>query len=204
MINPVYDLPNTDRINDNTAQPIQHNDLKKLNKIFSKDPEMILGIKFEFYCGMRPGREIRELQIKYIDFYSGTIHIIRNTAKSRRERIVTIPRQFLEELRKMGLQKMNREWYVFGNQGKPGPVPIYKNKFSTKFRAVRDKLGMPKEYKFYSYKCTGAIMADDTGKIPFKDISNHLGHTDPSTTSIYFRNKKPQVSKAIRDAYPTL
>ena len=104
----------------------------------------------------------------------------------------------------MGFQKLDRNWYIFGVGGKPGPKPIDKNKFSRKFKAIREKLGMPDQYKWYSFKPTGMIEADDTGVIPFKDISMHVGHLNPSTTSIYFRNKKPQVSKAIRDNYPTL
>lgn len=204
MINPVYDIPPCNRINDNTPRPIQRPDIKLFKKEIMKDPELYLGLKFMFYCGMRPGHEIRELQFKEMDLFTGTIHVIPGNAKNGKDRIVTIPRQFLEELRKMGFNKFNRNWYVFGVGGKPGPKPIDKNKFSRKFKAIREKLGMPTEYKWYSWKHTGMIEADDTGKIPTKDISGHVGHLDLRTTSIYFRNKKPQVSKAIRDKYPTL
>jgi integrase len=204
MINPVYDIPPCNRINDCTPRPIQRPDIKLFKKAMLKDPELTLGMKFMYYCGMRPGHEIRELQIKEIDFIAGTIHVIRGNAKNGRERIVTIPRQFLDEIRRLGLQKLDRNWYIFGVGGKPGPKPIDKNKFSRKFKAIREKLGMPTEYKWYSWKHTGMIEADDTGVIPDKDISTHVGHADLATTSKYFRNKKPQVSKAIRDHYPTL
>lgn len=204
MINPVYDIPPCNRVNDCTPRPIQREDLEIIKKAIQHDPELTLGAKFMFYCGLRPGHEIRELQIKEIDFVAGTIHVVRGNAKNGRERIVTIPRQFLEDLRQMGFQKLDRNWYIFGVGGKPGLKPIDKNKFSRKFKAIREKLGMPDVYKWYSFKPTGMIEADDTGVIPFKDISMHVGHSNPSTTSIYFRNKKPQVSKAIRDNYPTL
>lgn len=204
VINPVYDIPPCNRINDQAPRPIQREDIELFKKEIFKDPELTLGMKFMFYCGMRPGHEIRELQIKDIDYIAGTIYIDRDRAKNAKSRIVTIPQQFLDALRASDLKSYPRAWYVFGVGGRPGPRPIDKNKFARKFKAIREKLGMPLLYKWYSWKHTGAIMADDTGNIPIKDISNQYGHADLQTTSIYFKNKKPQVSKAIREKYPTL
>lgn len=204
IINPVYDIPPCNRINDQTPRPIQRSDIEIFKREIYKDPELAWGMKFEFYCGMRPGHEIRELKLKRIDRFAGTIHITGELSKNGKDRIVTIPKQFLDELRELDIWKLPREWYFFGKGGKPGPVPIDKNKFARKFKAIRERLGMPDEYKWYSWKHTGMIEADNTGKIPDKEISNHVGHLDLHTTNIYFRNKKPQVSKAIRDEYPTL
>jgi integrase len=203
MINPVYDIPPCNRINDQTPRPIQRYDIEIFKKAIT-DPELLFGLKFMFYCGMRPGHEIRELKLKRIDFFAGTIHVTGELAKNHKDRIVTIPRQFLKELRQSGLQKLPREWYVFGVGGKPGPKPIDKNKFARKFKKIREDLGMPTEYKWYSWKHTGMIEADNTGKIPFEEISKHVDHADLSTTAEYFKNKKPQVSRAIREEYPTL
>lgn len=202
LINPVYDIPPCSRINDQAARPISRDDRELINKTLANDPELLLATKFEYYCGLRPGHEIRKLKIKDIDFVAGTIHVNREHAKNGRDRIVTIPRQFLEELRASGLRGMDRAFYIFGRAGIPGPVSISKNKLSRHFFNLRKKLNLPAEYKLYSYKCTGMIEADDTGKIPAKDISNHVGHADLATTSIYFRGKKAQVSVAIRDNYP--
>jgi integrase len=204
LYSPVFDIPVCNRINDQAPRPIQRDDIEAFKKEIQKDPELWLAVQFEFYCGMRPGHEIREMKVKDIDFLSGTVHIGRQTAKIEKDRIVTIPKQFLETIKQgYQLQQFNREFYVFGKEGHPGPVSIGKNKFGYKFRKIRVKLNMPVEYKFYSWKHTGAIEADEAN-IPHKDISMHLGHGNMSTTDIYFRNKKVQVSKAIRDNYPTL
>lgn len=204
LVNPVYDIPPCSRINDQAPRPIAREDLEVFKKSLERDPELYLASKFEYYCGLRPGHEIRELKIKNIDFAAGTIHVDRQHAKNRKDRVVTIPRQFLEELRASGLQSLNRNFYIFGRGGIPGLKPISKNKLSRHFFNLRKKLNMPEEYKLYSFKCTGMIEADGTGRIPAKDISNHVGHSDLATTNIYFRNKKSQVSPAIRDEYPTL
>lgn len=201
---PVYDLPQCNRINDQAPRPIQRVDIEIFKKELVKDPELWLAVQLEFYCALRPGHEIREMKIKDIDFTSGTIRVDRCRAKTRVQRIVTMPRQLLEQLRyDYRLHNYNREFYVFGRQGIPGPVAIGKNKLRYRFAAVRDKLNMPYEYKFYSWKHTGAIEADQAD-IPMKDISLHLGHTSLKATDFYFRNKKVSTSKAIRDNYPDL
>lgn len=204
IYNPVYDLPICNRINDQAPRPIQRAHRKMLQKETSKDPELQLSIEFQYYCGMRPGKEIRLLKISDIDFFYGTIHIGRDTAKNTHDRIITIPVQFLKKLKEFyRLHEYNHNFYIFGRGGHPGIQAIGKNKLNYKFRKIREKLHLPKEYKHYSYKHTGAVDADEAG-LPMKDISMHLGHGDIATTSIYFRNKKVGVSKAIRDRYPTL
>ncbi len=204
LINPVHDTPPCSRINDNAPRPIQRQDVEKFKKSIARDPELELSIKFMFYCGMRPGKEIRKLKIQDIDFISGIIHVNRDNAKNGKDRMVTIPQQFLDELRASGLSKMHRGYYIFGAGGYPGFKPIGKNKLGRHFKTIRDRMGMPVEYKHYSWKHTGAIEADEAGGIPFKDISDHLGHGDLQTTSIYFANKKIKVSESIRNNYPTL
>jgi integrase len=204
LYNPVYDIPACNRINDQASRPIQRADIEAFKKEIQKDPELWLMVQFEFYCCMRPGKEIRLLQIKEIDFIAGTIYVSRDHAKNGHDRVVTIPKQFLLQLTGFyQLQQYDREYYIFGRGGHPGLVPIGKNKLGYKFRKIRKSLNMPLLYHLYSWKHTGIIEADDAN-IPHKDISKHASHTDMSTTDIYFRNKKVQVSTAIRDNYPNL
>lgn len=204
LLNPIYDLPVCNRINDQAPRPIMRPDIEIFKKEIQKDPELWLAVMFEFYCALRPGHEIREMKIKDIDFTAGTIRVDRARAKNKIERIVTMPRQLLEQLRSFyKLHEYNRELFVFGKGGRPGPVPIGKNKLNYKFNKIRKKLNMPEEYKFYSWKHTGAIEADECN-IPLKDISSHMGHNSLSATNFYFQNKKSGTSKAIRDQYPTL
>ena len=203
-VNPVYDLPLCNRINDQAPRPIMRHDIKAFKKEIRKDPELWLATQFEYYCGLRPGHEIREMKIKHIDFTRGIVLVNRERAKMRVERIVTVPQQLLLQLRNYyRLHTYNKEWYVFGRGGIPGILPVGKNKFRNKFNVIRKKLNMPLEYKFYSWKHTGAVEADEA-LIPTKEISRHLGHTSIKSTDYYFRNKRTGVSKAIRDNFPTL
>lgn len=201
--NPVFDLPPCNRINDQAPRPISRIDIEAFKKEIMKDSELWLAVMFEYYCALRPGHEIREMKIKDLDLVAGTVRVTRERAKNHRERIVTIPLQLLQELRSYNLQSYNREFYVFGKGGLPGPVHIGKNKLNYKFNKIRTKLKMPREYKFYSWKHTAAVELDDN-QIPLMDISRHYGHTSISITNEYMKNKKAGVSTAIRDKYSTL
>jgi integrase len=204
ILNPVFDIPECNRINDKAPRPIQRADIDTFKKEIQKDPELWLAVMFEFYCGMRPGYEIREMKIKDIDLIAGTVRVDRARAKNRIERIVTMPQQLIDQLRNFyKLHTYNRELYVFGRGGHPGTSHISKNKLAYKFNKIRERLNMPYEYKFYSWKHTGAVEADQAD-IPMKDISLHLGHSSLKATDFYFRNKKVSTSKRIRDNYPTL
>jgi integrase len=207
--NPVYGIPRCTRINDRTPRPIMRADIIEFKKKIVLDPELWLAVQFEFYCGLRPGHEVREMKIKEIDLVSGTIYVDRERAKSRTARVVTIPRQFLLYLRNVfeswlnaGV-KLDREYFIFGKGGQPGPIYISKNKLGRKFNVIRKELNMPKEYTLYSWKHTAAVEVDQT-LIPFKDLSRHCGHSSIGITDIYLSNKKPGLSVPIRDNYPNL
>jgi integrase len=179
-------------------------DMDAFKKELKKDTVLWLVVQLEYYCGMRPGHEIREMKIKHIDFSAGTIFVDSDRAKTRVQRIVTVPHQMLTELRAyFGPNDYNRELYAFGSTGIPGAKPLSKNTLRDRFNRIRTKLNMPKEYKFYSWKHTGAVEADEAN-IPAKDISLHLGHSSLSTTDAYFKNKTVRVSKAIRDRFPDI
>jgi hypothetical protein len=149
------------------------------------------------------------MQIKNIDLAAGIIRVTRSLAKNRTERIVTIPYQFLTELRRIFAEwqivgiNLDREFYLFGNDGIPGLFHLSKNHLTRKFNIIRKRLCMPTEYKLYSWKHTAAVMVDES-LIPFKDLSRHYGHSSIGVTDSYLRNKKPGLSNKIRYNYPNL
>jgi len=202
--NPVYDIPKCTRINDNTPRPFSKEDIEIFKPVLQEDPQLWLSIQFEYYCALRPGKEIRLLQIKDIDFARGTVNVSRFRAKTNLQRIVTIPRQLLKELRHdYKLMNYPGEYYVIGNKREPGPDPYSKNIMANRFRAVRKRLGMPTEYKFYGFKHTGNVRASDSG-IPMRHIQDQNGHTSISTTETYLKNRGGKFSKEISENFPDL
>lgn len=202
--NPCFDLPGTKRINDSAAYPIQESDIPKLKKeILKTDPQLWLAICFEYYCFLRPREEIRFLRIGDIDFGRSRVVVKYENAK-KGQRIVTIPAVFMDVIRDTyKLQDYDRDYYVIGTEGVPGPKHVCINDLTDRFRKIRIALKMPKEYKLYSWKHTGNVRADDAG-IPRNELQGQNGHVSMVTTEIYMRNKKGNTSKNIIDNFPPI
>lgn len=203
--NPVYDIPKCKRVNDQSPRPIAEFDIQELKEAIRKeDPQLWLAISFEYYCFLRPGKELRLLKIKDIDFIRGVVDVEQLRAKTNLERFPTIPTVFLRELRNVyHLHECPRDYFVFGKDGKPGPKELGKNNMRTRFRNIRKKLNMPEGYKYYSWKHTGNGRASDAG-ISLQALQDQNGHASIKTTEIYMRHKIGKVSEEIRDKFPEL
>jgi len=188
--NPCIDLPGTKRVNDSAAEPIHEEDISIFKEAISKsDPQLWLAICFEHYCFLRPRKELRLLKISDIDFGRGAIKVRYEIAKTD-SRIVNIPLVFLRLIRETyQLHTYPRDYYVIGPNGKPVPTHLSINNLSNRFVSFRRKLNMPEMYKFYSWKHTGNIRADDAG-IPREETQAQNGHTSLVITEGYMRKRK--------------
>ncbi len=202
--NPCYDLPETKRINDHKPQPIHQLDILAFaDEIRKADEQLWLAISFEYYCFLRPGKELRLLKIGDIDFGRGVIRIKAINSKTI-ERHVTIPRVFLLELRSYYmLHQLPRDYYVISKNGAPGPVPLGKNNLRFRFNKFRKKLNMPEMYKFYSWKHTGNVRAVDSGISP-RVLQGQNGHLSIQTTEIYLKNNGSIVEVEALDSFPNI
>jgi len=204
--NPVRKIRQCNRINDEAPRPIMDMDLNDFRETIKKDdPQLWLALSFEYYCFLRPGKEVRLMKIGNIDFARGTIFTERTRNKTKTEKTVTIPFVFLKELRDdWKLHTYPRDYYVLAKGGMPGTVPLYKNDLRYRFNKYRTKLNMPQEYKLYSWKHTGNARADDCPEITLRDMQKQNGHTSVQTTEKYIRNKLGTVSKVIQEHFPTI
>lgn len=202
--NPVYNIP-VGVEKDFAPRPVAEWDIETFREaITQRDPQLWLAIEFETYCFLRPGKELRLLKIKDIDFARGLINVDKFRAKTNRERHATIPKHFLLKLRnEYKLQAYRPDNYVFSLIGKPGNAPLGKNNLKNRFNKFRKELNMPETYKFYSWKHTGNGLALDND-INMFDLRNQNGHSSVQITEIYTRNKLGKVSQAIREHFPNL
>ena len=65
--NPVHDLPNTNAINDQSPAPIHGADIQCFKDALQHDKQLWLAVQFQYYCALRPGKELRLLKIKNIE-----------------------------------------------------------------------------------------------------------------------------------------
>lgn len=201
--NPVHDLPPCNTICDMAPYPIHEMDIEAFKQELVHDPQLWLAVQFQYYCALRPGKELRMLKIKNIDFARGQVTINRTIAKTKTTRTMVIPREFLVELREQNLMNFDHDFYVFSLNGKPGKTLLGKNNLRFRFNAIRKKLNMPIEYKFYSWKHTGGVQASLAG-IPDSHIQRQMGHTSIETTSRYLRRMTGFQSDYLKNQYPKL
>lgn len=204
--NPVRDVRACNRINDHAPRPILQQDLIVFGEaIKPADPQLWLAICFEYYCFMRPGKEVRLLKVGDIDFARGVVRVIIEHSKTLVPKNITIPFVFLKDLRETyNLHNYPKNWYVFGKNGQPGTEHLGKNNLRFRFNKFRKALNMPTEYKFYSPKHTGNSRADDTPQISTRDRQIQNGHSSIKTTEIYTRNKFGTVNRAIQQHFPSI
>jgi len=184
--NPVFDIPVPPKRKDMAARPIAKYDLKiLLSSMQEKDPQLFLACMFIYYLALRPGQELRLLKIKDIDFYNRIVIINDENSKTMR-RTVDIPDHLSGLCNEYMLTRYDREYYIFGNKGKPGPLPTGKNTLRVRFNNFRDKLCLPDTYKFYSLKHTGGGVLLEAG-VTIEEIKNHFGHQSIETTDRYLK-----------------
>ena len=200
---PVYELPEGRQRADHSAQPMTRDDAKYLlNYIKENDEQVYLFCAMIFYCAIRPGTELRLLKVKDINFFTNTIRIREENAKTT-QGIINMPPEIQKIIKSMNISTYDREFYVFGKTKEPGPECWGKNRFRLEFNKYRDILGFPKEYKLYSWKCTGAILFAMSGA-PLPAIRDHLRHTHTTTTDIYLSKKMGRRNDYVKNKFPKL
>lgn len=203
--NPVFDVPEAEVTCDEAARPIQEYDIPIFLKAFEEsDPQLGLATRFMFNCFLRP-KEIQHMKIKWIDFAAGTITVPKHLFKTRHDRVTVIPEAFLFELReKYQLMQFPKEYYIIGNTYSPAPS-YWKSENSMRRRhnTIREKLNMPIEYKYYSWKHSGNVRAE-RDDIAMVERQNQNGHLHYSTTERYTRNKIGTASKTFRNKFTAL
>lgn len=202
--NPVYNIP-SGHVKDFAPRPVAEWDIEAFRDLISQcDPQLWMAIEFETYCFLRPGKELRLMQIKDIDFARGLINVDRFRAKTNRERHATIPTHFLMKLRnEYKLLQYPREFYVFGKDYQPGTEFLGKNNLKNRFNKFRKELNMPETYKLYSWKHTGNSLALDNN-ISMVTLRDQNGHSSVQITEIYTKNKLGKVNREIQEKFPNL
>lgn len=188
---------------DKSAEVIHAEDLRMLlPEIKRTDPQLFLACMIEYYCFIRPGRELRLLKVGDIDLERGIITVTKDNAKNSKRQAVTIPSQLIEICMDYGIHTADKSLYVFGNKKKFGPKPCSINMMRYRFNKVRDRLGLPKGYKLYSMKHTGATNLHLSG-ISMRELMDQLRHTKLEATQHYLKVKIGIINPRIRDGFPS-
>jgi integrase len=189
---------------DQGASMIQRDDMKTLmTHIKEKDPQLFLACNIQFYCFIRPGKELRLLRIGDIDMINGMITIRQEIAKNKRKQSVTMPQQLIDLCYEYGIDKADKNLFVFGTKRRFNKKPCSVNMLRCRFNAFRDELNLPKAYKFYSFKHTGASLLHMSG-ISMRELMDQLRHTNLSATAHYLKKQCGLVNERIKMGFPNM
>ena len=201
--NPVQKLPKCTRVIEKAPSPIADEDVLKFIRRIKADRQMYLFVLFEYYCLMRPG-EIRMMKIGWINWGRKVVMIPKEHSKTRMSKMPIIPDEFILLLRdEFALHNFEKDWYVIGKYGQPGPECLGKNTMRYRFNKIRDELKMPQDYMLYSWKHTANVRLEANNFSVVERMMQN-GHTSIVTTEKYTKKKIGYSSPKIQHEYPSI
>ena len=188
---------------DQGAAVIRPEHLKVLLPLIEKeDPQLYLACMIQYYCFIRPGNELRLIKVGDIDVNTGLIAVRQENAKNGIKQVVTMPQQLIDICHEYKIDLADKSLFVFGKRKRFNTKAISVNMLRWRFNQFRDRLNLPKEYKFYSFKHTGASMLHQSG-ISMRELMDQLRHTKLDATQHYLKKHCGIVNNRIRDNFPS-
>jgi integrase len=200
---PFDDITMPRKKKDQSAEVIQIEDLRiLLPEIKRTDSQLYLACMIQYYCFIRPGKELRLLTIGDIDLHDGIITIRQENAKNKLRQSVTMPQQLIDICIEYGIDKADKSLLVFGNKKRFGKKPCSVNMLRWRFNKIRDRLNLSKGYKFYSFKHTGASRLHQSG-ISMRELMDQLRHTKLEATQHYVKKHIGIRNDRVRNNFPS-
>ncbi|MDX2248223.1 MAG: site-specific integrase [Bacteroidia bacterium] len=182
----------------------QERQVKHLHKeIEARDGQLWLFCLFIFYTFIRPG-ELRLLKVGDIHFEENRVLIRSSISKNKKQQYVAIPEAFQKYLRKSEVYTYPPGYYVFSPGCVPAPDPVGKNWMKIRHQRILRELGYDtKQYKLYSWKHTGAVMAVRAG-VPIKILQIQLRHHSLDQVEKYLRQMGINEVENYSDRFPDI
>ncbi|MEO1808603.1 MAG: site-specific integrase [Bacteroidota bacterium] len=188
------------KANPEPARYFQPHQIKILQNVISKEsPELWLFCQFLYYTFIRPA-ELRRLRIGDIVFSSQQIYIPSSKSKNKKSQHVAIPRAFWGVVQE-NFAHLPSHLYIFGKGGEPGEQQIGINYMGNIHRPILRRLGFSSDYKLYSWKHTGCVMAVRAG-CSMKDLQIQLRHHSLDQVDQYIRQLNADDLGGFADRFP--
>ena len=130
---------------------------------------------------IRP-KEILMLKIGNIDFSEELLTVPASVSKNHKERSVAVPKEIMDYF--STLRGLNPRLYIFSSGYKPGMKMLRSRDTGRTWSQMRNALGLPKSYQFYSLKDTGITELLEAG-VPAKIVKELADHSSLEMTEKY-------------------
>lgn len=152
-------------------------------------PEFVVLMNLTYRLLIRP-KEALMLRIRDIDFSGGFITIPASVAKNHHARVVAVPEDIMEYF--FSIRHYDPEFFVFSSQYKPGKRMLNTRVTGADWRDMRERLGLPKEYQYYSLKDTGITEMLEAG-VPPKLVKELADHSSLEMTERYMHKSNAKL-----------
>ncbi len=152
--------------------------LNKNNRYF------LLACMMEYYTFIRPD-ELRHIKVGHISITDREVTVPAEVSKNHKERRVGLNKKVLHLMIELNIFDAPSQYYIFGENLKPGPSMVYVNSFRLEWKKMRTALHWPDSYQFYSLKDSGIRdLANAEGVVVARD---QAGHSDVAVTNRYLK-----------------
>lgn len=154
--NPTDGINVTTKLQHKNRDVIPNDVLRQLKSYLEKENKhFLLACYFLHYLFVRPG-EMCSLRIRDVSTKKKTLSLHGANTKNGRDAVVTIPNHVIELMKELGIFSRPQNYYIFGNNFRPGLEALKARTFSLYWdKNVRKALKLNASYKFYSLKDTG-------------------------------------------------
>ncbi len=174
-----------------------------IHEIRKSEPLLFIALLLEYCCFARPA-EIRQLRFSDISIDQGIVFINGKKGKTKEDRSLTIPNEFLPYFSDVFFSAYPSNYYIFGNGFHPHPSkPCGISTMSKKHRKILIRLQAKGKLKditglqWYSWKDTG--ITDALEDLPLLAVQDQAGHSRPEMT-LRYRHKKV-INRQIQEGF---
>lgn len=178
-------------------QPLPTAMLRQIREhLAAHDRHYLLAVMMEYYCFIRP-EELSQLQVGDIDVKRHAIHIRAEISKNGKAEMVGLNTTIVSLMRELGTLRAPKDWYIFSNRLRPGAAKLDSRAFRDRWARLRRRLGIPREYQFYSLKDSGIRdLANSAGIVIARDQARH---SSIAVTNKYLQGRdRPVHTETIR------
>lgn len=197
--NPAEGISITTKLKHKNREVIPNDVLRQLKSYLTKENKhYLLACYFLHYLFIRPG-EMCSLKIRDISHDKKTLSLSGSNTKNGRDAVVTIPKHVVDLMEELGIFRKSQNFYIFGNDFRPGIEPIKAKIFSTYWdKNVRKALNLSSAYKFYSLKDTG-ITNMIKSKTDLLSVRDQARHSSVDVTNVYTPQDCKEANSALID-----
>lgn len=185
------------REHDKFRQALDASDIQKLSSYLEQhNRHYLLACLMHYYTLVRPN-ELTYIRINDINVKEQTLFICHTFSKNRKDAKVTIPAKVIKMMIDLGVFNAPGDYYLFGRDFMPSEHKAEGRIFREYWVKVRDALGFPKSYQFYSLKDTGITDAID--KVGLSVAKDQARHSSVATTNKYVRKEQMSAHPELKN-----